>query len=75
MLPLQCVGEKLAFGSIGRPDFIFLTKAGLPCLSLDLYFLTIVWLSVLHLLRKKIPCDLVTGSKEIHLQLKILILV
>lgn len=38
MLSLQCVGEKLAFGSISRPDFIFLTKAGLPYLSLDLYF-------------------------------------
>lgn len=38
MLPLQCVGEKLAFGGISRPDFVFLTKVGLPCLSLDLYF-------------------------------------
>lgn len=38
MLPLQRVGEKLAFGSIGSSDFIFLTKAGHSAFSLDLYF-------------------------------------
>lgn len=75
MLPLQRVGEKLAFGGIGRPDFIFLTKPGRSAFSWDLYFFDYNLAKCSTFAQKKIPCDLVTGSKEIHLQLKVLILI
>lgn len=73
MLPLQRVGEKLTFGGIGRPDLIFLTKAERSFLSLDRYFFDYNLAKCSTFAQKKIPCDLVTGSKEIHLQLKVLI--